>query len=116
MNLYRDHLASTSLGKGEGVDKENQKVTEKGGRAVKKVMSLTHIPLCTFFCNSSLFNLGFSSSPGNITASIKKSSSKKVSTSIFEITIKYLYKNIIPPLCQCELFIQNVCLKIQLRL
>ena len=62
-----------------------------------------------FFCKTqSLFLLGFSSSPGNITASNKKSTSKEVPTSLSEITIKYLYKNIIiPPLCQCGLFIQN---------
>ena len=69
-----------------------------------------------FFCKTqSLFLLGFSSSPGNITASNKKSTSKKVPTSLSEITIKYLYRNIIiPPLCQCGLFIQNMCQKIQL--
>ena len=70
-----------------------------------------------FSGTQSLFLLGFSSSPGNITASNKKSTSMKVPTIISEIAIKYLHKSIIiPPLCQCGLFIQIVCLKIQLRL
>ena len=38
-----------SLGKGEGGD---VKMTYKVGRAVKKVMPLTQILLCTFFYNS----------------------------------------------------------------
>ena len=81
-------------------------------------MSLAQILLCIFFCKTqSLFLLGFSSSPGNITANNKKSTSKKVPTSLSEITIKNVYRNIIiPPLCQCGLFIQNMCLKIQLSL
>ena len=84
---------------------------------MKIVMSLTEIPLCTFSVTQYLFLLGFSTSPGNITVNIKKSTFKKVPTSISEITIKYLHKNIMaPPLCQSGLFIQNVCLKIQLRL
>ena len=49
MYLYRAHSVSTSLGKGE------EKATKSdidGGRAIKKVMSLTQILLWTFFCNS----------------------------------------------------------------
>ena len=113
MNLYWEH----SLGKREGVDEEsNKKWHRKEGVQLKK-----WCPSHNFFCvlfsvTQSLFLLGFSSSTDNITARNKRSISKKVSTSISEITIKYLLKNIIiPPLCQCGLFIQNVCLKIQLR-
>ena len=62
-----------------------------------------------FFCNWIFFPSWFL----NITASIKKRTSKKVPTSKTEITIKYLHKNIIiPPLGQSGLFMQNVCLKI----
>ena len=62
-----------------------------------------------FSVTQSLLLLCFSSSRGNIAASNKNSTSKKVPTSFSEITIKYLYKNIIiPPLSQCGLFIQNV--------
>ena len=118
MNFYRDHSPSTSLGKWEGVDEESNK---KGHRK-EGVQSRQWCPLQKFFyalfsVTQSLFLLDFSSSPGNIIASNKKSTSKKVPASISEITIKYLYKNIIiPPLCQCGLFIQIVCLKIQLHL
>ena len=118
MNLYRDLSASTSLGKGEKVDEEsNKKWHRKEGVQSKKWCPSHKFFYALFSVTLSLFLLGFSSSPGNITASNKKSASKKVPTIISEITIKYLHKNIIiPPLCQCGLFIQNVCLKIQLRL
>ena len=43
------HSASASFGKGERVGKESNKKAWKGERAVKKVISLTQIPLCTFF-------------------------------------------------------------------
>ena len=70
-----------------------------------------------FSVTKSWFLLGFSSSSGNITAIIKKSTSEKVPTSISEITIKHLHKNIIiPQLWQSGLLMPNVCLKIQLRL
>ena len=123
MNLYRDHPASTSLGKEEGVDEEMHKkwrrkedVRWKKWCLSHKFLYVSHKFLYVLFpVTQSLFLLGFSSSPGNITASNKKSTSKKVPTSISEITIKYLHKNIIiPPLGQSGLLIQNVCLKIQL--
>ena len=105
MNLYRDHAAKTSFGKGEGVDKEsNKKWHRKEGVQSRKFFYVL------FSVTQSLFLLVFSISPGNITANNKKSTSKKVPTSISKITIKYLLKNIIPQLCQCG-FIQNVCLK-----
>ena len=118
MNLYRDHSASTSLGKGEVVDEEKHKKSHrKEGVRWKKWCPSHNIFFVLFSATQSLFLLGFSSSPGNITVRIKKSTSKKVPNSISEITIKYLHKNIIiRPLCQSGLFIQNVCLKIQLRL
>ena len=102
----------------EGVDEEsNKKWHRKEGVHSKKWCHSHKFFYVLFSVTQSLFLLGFSSSPGNITASNKKSTSKKVPTSLSEITIKYLYKNIIiPPLCQCGLLIQNVCLKIQLRL
>ena len=117
MYLYRGHSASTSLGKGEGVGEESsRKWHRKDGVQPKKYLSHKFFYVL-FSVTQSLFLLGFSSSPGNMTASNKKSTSKKVPNNISEITIKYLHKNIIiPPLCQCGLFIQNVCLKIQLRL
>ena len=52
MRLYRDHSASTSLGKRGSKWRMQQKVTQKGGCAVEKVMSLSQILLCTFFSNS----------------------------------------------------------------
>ena len=68
-----------------------------------------------FPVTQSLFLLGLSWSPENITTSNKKSTSKKKPTSVSKITMQYFHKNIIIPLlCQCELFIQHVCLKIQL--
>ena len=106
MNLYRDHAAKTSFGKGEGVDKEsNKKWHRKEGVQSKKWCPLHKFFYVLFSVTQSLFLLGFSSSPGNITASNKKNASKKVPTIVSEITIKYLHKNIIiPPLCQCGLF------------
>ena len=68
-----------------------------------------------FPVTQSLFLLGLSWSPENITASNKKSTSKKKPTSVSKITMQYFHKNIlIPLLFQCELFIQHVFLKIQL--
>ena len=55
-------------------------------------MSLTQVFYALFSVTQSLFLLGFSSSPDNITANNKKSTSKKVPTSMSEITIKYLLK------------------------
>ena len=48
-----------------------------------------------FSVTQSLYLLGFSWSSDNITASRKKSISKKKPTSVSETTIKYLHKNII---------------------
>ena len=114
-----DHSASTSLGKGEGVDAENNKKWHRKEGVQLKRWCASHkffYALYSFFIPS-LFLPGFSSSPGNITASKKESTFEKVPTSKSEITIKYLHKNIIiSPLCQCGLFIQNVRLKIQLHL
>ena len=87
--------------------RKQQKVAQKGGRAVKKVMPFSQIFLCTFFSNSQyLFLLGFSWSH-NITASNKKSTSKKEPTSA---SIWRLHKNIIILLiCQCRFFIYTTC-------
>ena len=40
------------LGRGKGLNEESNKKTEKGESVAKKVISLTQILLCTFFCNS----------------------------------------------------------------
>ena len=87
--------------------RKQQKVAQKGGRPVRKVMPFSQIFLCTFFSNSQyLFLLGFSWSH-NITASNKKSTSKKEPTSA---SIWRLYKNIIILLiCQCRFFIYTTC-------
>ena len=110
MNLYRDHSASTSLGKREGVDEEsNKNWHRKEGVQSKKWYPSHKFFYALFSVTQSWFLLGFSSSPCKITASNKKSSSKKVPTSISEMTIKYLHKNIkIPPLYQSVFFIQSV--------
>ena len=105
MNLYRDHPASTSLGKEEGEDEEiHKKWHRKEGVRWKKwclshkFLYVSHKFLYVFFpVTQSLFLLGFSSGPGNITASNKISTFKKVSTSISEITINYLHNNIVIP-------------------
>ena len=52
------HSAYASFGKGEEVDEESNKKALEGGNAAEKVISLTQIPLCTFFCNS-IFPSGF---------------------------------------------------------
>ena len=106
------------LGKGVAVDEEkHEKWHRKEGVQWKKWSPSHKFLYVLFSITQCLFLLRFSSGPDNITASITKSTSKKVPTSISEITIKYLRKNIIiPPLCQSGLFIQNVCLKTQLSL
>ena len=87
MNLYRDNSASTSLGKGEGVDKEKHKKWHRKEGVRWKMWCPSYKFLYVLFpVTQSLFLLGFSSSPGNITASIKTSTSKKVPISIPEIT------------------------------
>ena len=91
MNLYRDHSASMSLGKGEGEDKESNKKWHIKEDVQSKKWCPSHIFFNVFFSvTQSLFLLGFSSSPDDSTASNKNSTSKKVPTSISEITIKYL--------------------------
>ena len=88
--LYRGHSSSTSLGKGQGVDEErNTKWHRK-----EDVQSKNRCPLHKFFyalfsVTQSLSLLGFSWGRSNITASNKKSTSKKGPTSVSEITIYY---------------------------
>ena len=99
------HSTSVSFGKGKGVDEESNKKALKGERAVKKVISLTQIPLCTFFC-SSMSTFWF---PHEVLISLQqaiKNTSKKEPTSVSETTIQNLHKNIkILLLCQSGLFI-----------
>ena len=80
------HSASASFGKGEELDEKSNKKAQKGERVVKKVISLTQISLCIFFCNS-IFPSGFLISSDCITASDKKSTSKKEPASVSETTI-----------------------------
>ena len=105
INQYYDHSASTSLGKGEGV---NKKWHRKEGAQSKKWCLSHKFFYALFSVTQTLFLLGFASNPGSITATNKKNTSKEVPTSISEITIIYLHKNIIPPLCHCGMFIQIV--------
>ena len=87
MYLYRGHSASTSLGKGEGVGEESsRKWHRKDGVQPKKYLSHKFFYVL-FSVTQSLFLLSFSWSPDNITASNKKSTSKKEHTSVSEVTI-----------------------------
>ena len=86
------------LGRGEGVDEEsNTKWYRKEGVQSKKWCPWHVFFYVLFFVTQSLFLLGFSWGPFNITAINKKSTSKKEPTSLSEITIKYLHKNIVIP-------------------
>ena len=90
------------LGRGKEQTKKAIKMTQKGGCAVKKVISFTQVILCTFFCNSTF--------PDNITLINKKNTSKKEPAGMFQITISYLHKNtIFPLLCQSGFFIHTMC-------
>ena len=116
MYLYRGHSASTSLGNGEGVDEESNKNWHRNEGMQSKKWSPSHKFFYVLFSvTQSLYHLGFSWSPDNITASNKNSTPKKELSSVSEMTIQYLHKNLIIPLpLQCELFIEHVYLKIQL--
>ena len=97
MHLYSADSASTSLGKGEGVDKGSYKKCSQE--------CFSHKFFYVLFSVTQSFLLRFSWSCDNNTASNKKSISEKEPASVPEITISYLQKNIIIPLlCQCELF------------
>ena len=93
--LDSDHSASTSLGKGEGVDKEsNEKWHRKEGCSQKSVVFHTNSCIY-FFCNSIFISSWFLM--------------KKELTCVSEMTILYLHKNIIITLlCRSGLFI-NTC-------
>ena len=95
------------------VGREREKTKEatendiERGRAVKK-SDAPHTNSSIFFFSVTQSFLGFSRSSDNIAVSKKKSTSKKESTSISEITISYLLKNIIILLlCQYGLFIHT---------
>ena len=86
--VYSFPLPSTSLGKGEAVDEEsNGKWHRKEGVQSKKWFRSYKFFYVLFSVTQSLFVLGFSRSPDNITASNKKSTSKKEPSSVSEITI-----------------------------
>ena len=78
-------------------------------------MFLSQILLCTFSVTQSLFLLGFSWSPDNITARNKKSTSKKEPTSVSEISynVGKKYYNSTSNLSMWVVY-QHECLKIQL--
>ena len=99
------HSVSTSLGK---VSKpiRQQKMTYKGGRAVKKVMSLTLVSQCTFLWSSISIPSSFLIKLRQCYIN-KKSIFKKKPIRVSEITI-YTKNIIIPLLRQCGLFV-NTC-------
>ena len=104
--LYRGYSASTSLKKGEGEDKQSDRKWEEGVQSKKWCHSNKFFYVLFSVTQSFLFCFSWSSD--NITVSKKKSTSKKEPTSMSEITISYLHKNIIVPLlCQCGLFIHT---------
>ena len=102
MYLYTGHSASTSLGKGLGVDEEsNKKWYRRDGLQSRKSE-------WTISVTRSLFPLVFSWGSDNTIASNKNSTSKKEPTSAPEITIQHLHKNIVIPLLfQCVLFLHT---------
>ena len=94
----------------EGVDEESNKKWHRKEGVQSKKWRLSHKLFYLIFAVTHSFLLGFSWSSDNITGSNTKSTSKKVPTSVSEVTMQYLLKNIIIPLlCQCGLFI-NTCL------
>ena len=108
MYLCRVHSASTSLGKGETVDKESNKKWHRKEGMQSKTWCPSHKIFYVLFSVTQSFFLVFSGSSDNNTVSKKTSTSKKEPTSMSEITISYLHKNIIVPLlCQCGLFIHT---------
>ena len=83
MYFYWGHSVSPSLGKGSRWRRQ-QKMTWKGRRLVKKVMPLTQILLCTFFCNSIFFTSWFLIKLWQY-FNKKKNTSKKKPTSVPEV-------------------------------
>ena len=110
MHLYRGHWASTSIGKGEGVDEEGNRKWHRNEGVQSKKWCLSHKLIYVLFSvTQSLLLLGFSWSSDNITANNKKNTYKKEPTRASELIRLYLHKNIIIPLlCQCGVFI-HVC-------
>ena len=110
MYLYREgpfNKHVTWEGGREKTNKRNRKWHRKEGVQSKKAC-LSHKSLDVFFCVIQSFLLGFWWNP-DITVNKKKSTSNKEPTSISDIIVSYLYKNIIIPLlCQCWLFV-HIC-------
>ena len=93
------------LGKEAWEDKESKRKWHRMDSVQSKEWCPSHKFFYVLFSIIQSFLLGF---PWNshIAESKKKTTSKKDPTSISDITISYLYKNIIIPLlCQCGLFI-----------
>ena len=97
MYLYRGHSASTSLGKGQGVDEKSNKKWHRKEVVQSKRWCPSHKYLYALFpVTESLFLPGI------------ERTSKKEPPTVSEITIWYIHKNIIIPLLyQCELFIHT---------
>ena len=91
----------------ENTKKATENVIERRACSQKKWCLSHKFFFALFSVTQSLFLLGLSWNP-DIVASTKKSTSKKQPTSISEITISYLHKNIIISLLgQCRLFIHT---------
>ena len=89
MYLYGGHSASMSLGKEEGIHEESNKKWHRKEGVQSKKWCLSHKFFYVLFpVTQYLYFFGFSWSPNNITASNKKSISKKETTSVSEMTIR----------------------------
>ena len=94
------------------IDKESKKKWHGKEGMQSKGWCPWHKFFYVLFSVTQSFLLGFSWSSNNITASNKKSTSRKGSTSVSEITISYFHRNIIISLlCQSELFIHTCASK-----
>ena len=75
------------FGRGKGVDEESNKKWHRKDDVQSKKWCPSHKFFYVFFAVTKSFLLGFWCSSDNITASDKKSTSKKEPTSLFEITM-----------------------------
>ena len=90
------------------IDEENNKKWHRKEDVQSKKWCPWHKFFYVLFCVTQTFLVGFSWSSDNITASNKKNTSRKEPTTVSEITIYYLHRNIIIPLLrQCGLFIHT---------
>ena len=95
---------------GRRVDEESNKKRHRKEAVQSRKGCPSHKCFYILFCVTQfLFLLGFSKSSDNVTANNKKSISKKKPTSVSEITISYLHKNIIIPLLVMWVVYTNMC-------